>query len=547
MIEASLPPPLQDLPTAKEKKYDRQLRLWGASGQAALEETHLLLINSGAGVVGGEILKNLVLPGLGELTILDGRTVEAADLGVNFFVEDASIGKSRAQEMVRLLGELNPSVKVHAVSQPLAAFLEDESALDRFGIVLIAAPVEAGLVEKVLRFARRRDVPVFWIHSMGFMSSFSVALPGAFPVVETHPDPSATRDLRALTPWEELREFVGRQCAGLEEGTLTDEAKGHIPYLCLLIWYLERWKREHDGNPPKTFKEKDEFRKLLAQEDEENFDEAAAAVVSTVTQHRIPGGVRDILSAPEARDLTKESASFWVIANAIGRFVDEHGELPLPGGLPDMKARSADYIELQNIYKAKARRDCAEVVKHVRRLERELGRLAIDEKEIELFCKGAAHVHLVRGRPFPIAFPGTEVQFGDSAAALKMNLSMTDSLVPLYIAFLAWDLASKIPGTGDYEDEATSLTNSALAILGQLIAQAESTLEDDEHDEIEQRIEKYCRELTRAGSGELHNIAALTGGLVAQEVIKVITHQYIPVDNTCLFDGVASVSQVVRL
>lgn len=51
-------------PSDKEKKYDRQLRLWAASGQAALESANLLLINSGAGTVGIETLKNLVLPGL---------------------------------------------------------------------------------------------------------------------------------------------------------------------------------------------------------------------------------------------------------------------------------------------------------------------------------------------------------------------------------------------------------------------------------------------------------------------------------------------------
>ncbi len=50
-------------PSDKEKKYDRQLRLWAASGQQALEDAHLLLLNSGAGTVGVETLKNLVLPG----------------------------------------------------------------------------------------------------------------------------------------------------------------------------------------------------------------------------------------------------------------------------------------------------------------------------------------------------------------------------------------------------------------------------------------------------------------------------------------------------
>ena len=56
-------PPLLHGPSDKEKKYDRQLRLWAASGQEALEGAHILLVNSGSGAVGVETLKNLVLPG----------------------------------------------------------------------------------------------------------------------------------------------------------------------------------------------------------------------------------------------------------------------------------------------------------------------------------------------------------------------------------------------------------------------------------------------------------------------------------------------------
>jgi amyloid beta precursor protein binding protein 1 len=111
------PPPLHDLPTAKEKKYDRQLRLWGASGQAALEETHILLVNNGSGVTGIEALKNLVLPGIGHFSILDPAIVTEADLGVNFFLEDESLGKFRAEETVRLLEELNPDAKGTAIKE----------------------------------------------------------------------------------------------------------------------------------------------------------------------------------------------------------------------------------------------------------------------------------------------------------------------------------------------------------------------------------------------------------------------------------------------
>ena len=110
------PPPLQSaLPTAKEKKYDRQLRLWAASGQAALEDAKLLLLNAGPGVVGIETLKNLILPGVGSFTIVDGETVTERDLGINFFLTEESLGKSRAEETGKYLNELNPDVNSHAI------------------------------------------------------------------------------------------------------------------------------------------------------------------------------------------------------------------------------------------------------------------------------------------------------------------------------------------------------------------------------------------------------------------------------------------------
>lgn len=62
-----------------------------------------------------------------------------------------------------------------------------------------------------------------------------------------------------------------------------------------------------------------------------------------------------------------------------------------------------------------------------------------------------------------------------------------------------------------------------------------------------ERVVKAAEEVARAEGGELHNVAALTGGMVAQEMIKIITKQYIPIDNTCIFDGIASRCQVLRL
>lgn len=65
--------------------------------------------------------------------------------------------------------------------------------------------------------------------------------------------------------------------------------------------------------------------------------------------------------------------------------------------------------------------------------------------------------------------------------------------------------------------------------------------------EATEALEKAAQEVARARGGELHNISALTGGMVAQEMIKIITKQYIPIDNTCIFDGIGSRCQVLKL
>lgn len=53
--------------------------------------------------------------------------------------------------------------------------------------------------------------------------------------------------------------------------------------------------------------------------------------------------------------------------------------------------------------------------------------------------------------------------------------------------------------------------------------------------------------MTRSGGGELHNISSLMGGMAAQEIIKIVTRQYVPVNNTVVFDGIKSSSHVFEM
>lgn len=54
--------------------------------------------------------------GAGHFTILDPAIVKDEDLGVNFFLVDEDIGRSRAEACTQWLQELNPDVQGYADS-----------------------------------------------------------------------------------------------------------------------------------------------------------------------------------------------------------------------------------------------------------------------------------------------------------------------------------------------------------------------------------------------------------------------------------------------
>lgn len=453
------------------------------------------------------------------------------------------------------------------------AFVDDPRILESYSLVILVGPTTNSYVlEKICRHAEISSIPLFYVHSVGFYSQFSVQLPAQFPIVDTHPDPTSTQDLRLLNPWPELLMFTREKTGDLDKQS--DHDHGHVPYLLLLLHYLNVWEIAKPGEAPANYAEKRDFKAMVeagarrnnSEGGEENFDEAAAAVLKSLNPPSISCGLREVFDATDCKHLRKDSANFWIIANAINGFHDLHGVLPLPGALPDMKAQSSDYVQLQNIYKAKARSDVTEIIQTVRRSEQELKAISpIEDKEVEAFCKGAQFVKLVHGRPIRVATSTRDIDWSDRARQLSRELQDTDSLLPIYFAFLALDR---------HQDEVAQLyksrqdSSTLKAIAGKRApsgaqvplpefarsAHFFTPAVDVEKDpkpwprfdtpEARETFDNVVQELDRADGAELHNISALTGGMVAQEVIKVITKQYVPINNTCVFDGINSKTAV---
>ena len=445
----------------------------------------------------------------------------------------------------------------------METFISQPGALQKYTFILAVLPLPPDAVSILVQHATEARAPIFYIHSVGFYAHFSSQLPHAFPIVDTHPDPATTSDLRLLDPWDELQQLARDVTAKLEQ--MPDDEHGHVPYILLLLHYLDKWKSEHDGAAPASFKDKKAFRALVqsgmrtnsAAGDEENYEEAVNSVLKVISSHTPSSAVKEVLAAPEASNLVLDSSSFWLIAHAVNEFLVKYGVLPIPGTIPDMKAKSHDYVTLQNTYRAKAKTDAVSVTSHVRKLEQQLGRKQqVPDAEIAAFCKSSGSLKLVTGRSPQLANP---TAWGDRAGSAVTQLSNPDGLLPLYIAFLAYDTYSATHGvrgtigmqrgaTDDSPDvEAEKIAGITDTYVDGLLKEAGERLEDPTYTEVKTAAANCAHELVRANGAELHNISAVMGGIAAQEAIKVITEQYVPVDNVCLYDGIASKMSVLKL
>uniref|UniRef100_A0A8C6D0Q9 NEDD8-activating enzyme E1 regulatory subunit n=1 Tax=Moschus moschiferus TaxID=68415 RepID=A0A8C6D0Q9_MOSMO len=506
----------------KEQKYDRQLRLWGDHGQEALESAHVCLINATA--TGTEILKNLVLPGIGSFTIIDGNQVSGEDAGNNFFLQRSSIGKNRAQAAMEFLQELNNDVSGSFVEESPEKLLDnDPSFFCRFTIVVATQLPESTLL-RLADVLWNSQIPLLICRTYGLVGYMRIIIK-EHPVIESHPD-NALEDLRLDKPFPELRDHF--QSYDLDHMEKKDHS--HTPWIVIVAKYLAQWYSETNGRIPKTYKEKEDFRDLIRQgilknengapEDEENFEEAIKNVNTALN--------------------TTQTPTFWILARALKEFVAKEGQgnLPVRGTIPDMIADSGKYIKLQNVYGEKAKKDAAAVGNHVAKLLQSIGQApeSISEKELKLLCSNSAFLRVVRCRSLAEEYSLDTINKDE----IISSMDNPDNEIVLYLMLRAVDRFHKqhgrYPGVSNYQVE-EDIGKLKSCLTGFLQEHGLSVMVKDD----------YVHEFCRYGAAEPHTIAAFLGGAAAQEVIKIITKQFVIFNNTYIYSGMSQTSATFQL
>ncbi|ODV98097.1 hypothetical protein PACTADRAFT_31508 [Pachysolen tannophilus NRRL Y-2460] len=482
----------------KLDKYDRQLRLWALNGQSSLENAHICLINVTTTNI--ELLKNLILPGCSNFTIIDDKLLEK-DLSTNFFWSEAESNIS----IVENLKDLNPDANVNLLEESIQNILNknDIEFWEQFSVVITDdSLIFNDYEQKIVDILWHKNIPFIKNLSYGFYGFTKIVL-REHPIIETHPQ--SLTDLRIDCPWKELKEYI--DSINLDEADSTEHA--HIPYVIILIKSLEIWKSEHDDKPPVDYKEKQQFKKLIESfskyPNEPNFAEAVQFSWRASQSTNLPESINELLN--DVNDVNLTTPLFWIYVKALKKFLKK---------TMDMISDTVNYVSLQNIYRKKFEADKRMFIDEVEKLLISIGR-SLDEVDNELaaaFCKNSRFILIQKGTKCKLKLDDNIIQQINTVANLKKHDVCLRPYSP--------------------EENYTKLFKSLKDIFKNNGVNEEN---------ISDTLSSVLKEFSRSGGIELHNIASFMGGIGSQEVLKLVTGQYIPLDNTFVFDGIRSTSE----
>ena len=519
------------IPSEKSTRYDRQLRLWGDHGQSLLESSHVCLINATA--TGTEILKNLILPGIGAFTIVDANVASVSDLGVNFFVSSDYMGKSKSQVTMNFLQELNMDVKGNFIDDDFESLLStDNNFFSQFSLV-IASDLQESSLSKLSAILWKSCIPLLVARSYGLIGYIRVAVP-CHEVIESHPD-NFHDDLRLDCPFQELVTYMD----AIDLATMDGSQRNNVPYLVILFKTLQKWKAIHDNKFPSSYKEKKEFKAFVQHEmgtnsegvEDDNVEEAVKNVNHKIVCTKLPQDVHEILEDPMC-NITPDSSNFWILARAIREYVHGEGKgcLPLRGSIPDMTSSSAMYVDLQRVYQRHANGDVDIVFSHVHRILNNLGKPknTVSRKSVQDFCKNSAFLKVVRFRSLSEEHSHLKVE------TLRSHLNDPDDISVYYVLLRAADKYYSLYQC--YPGEKQDMFESDVAQMKAFVVDFMSSNGLSSCNVSDDHITEFCR----YGGSEIHSVAAFIGGVASQEIIKLITHQFVPINNSFVYHAGSS-------
>eukprot|EP00536_Pseudo-nitzschia_multiseries_P014403 jgi/Psemu1/214567/e_gw1.697.15.1 len=476
-------------------------------------------------------------------------------------------------------------------------------------LLVVAADVVPPILEALADACWKSGHPLLVVTSYGLIGSVRLQLPKN-GVVLLQPKPTnSPPDLRLVTSFPAFREFVDSVVGGSGSGSGSGDASGekldrmdnqqhgHVPYPVFLAKAMDTYHNSKsesqqqstigngngngNGNGkrilPKTFTEKQDFVnnyvKPMARDldTQLNFQEAVSNAYLAYTERDL-----DWMN-PELHPLTTNlspNSKLGQLKRALETFLREHPDQrpPLNGSVPDMTASTDLYVRLQQLYRTQAEEDLRRMTEIVRSQQQQqqqqqqannsgsddLEPEPVTDEDIANFCANVYSVGHAKTRSLleeyrndtPSASDGSGVDVQELMDDWKMAL-IDHYEVPVHTPFL-WYLGVRAAQTfchrtGRYPGcHQQRVLEEDAALLSEIFKDTVTPQYGISGKLTKQHIDAICKELTRYGNAEIHTVASVIGGVASQEAVKIVTGQYVPLDNTYVYNGIVSVGGVYR-
>ena len=156
--------------------YDRQIRLWGMSTQKLILKSNVLVVNLNG--LGTEIMKNLLLSGIGNITVLDDHDIDVDDVNTyynQFFIYKSNLEKlsgrvKRLDVAEANMRDMNPRCNLTTLTTDTNKKLLDKGFLNKFDLVIITEILDNDFLCQINDLTRELNLPIYIAQSYGLSS-----------------------------------------------------------------------------------------------------------------------------------------------------------------------------------------------------------------------------------------------------------------------------------------------------------------------------------------------------------------------------------------
>ena len=102
----------------QNNRYDSQIAIFGNTIQRKIKESNIFIV--GAGAIGCELLKNIAMMGVGNITITDMDIIEKSNLNRQFLFGYSDIGKFKSETAKSAILKMNSEININAQQNKVA-------------------------------------------------------------------------------------------------------------------------------------------------------------------------------------------------------------------------------------------------------------------------------------------------------------------------------------------------------------------------------------------------------------------------------------------